>query len=66
MLTAIRFRHVTVGVVTSLLSAAAAIAQPVQDVSQPESSEMTALLVVFCAVVIGLLAHTARRMATLR
>jgi hypothetical protein len=47
------------------LPAAAAVAQPIQDASQPESGALTVFLIAFCALVIGLLAYTARRMATL-
>jgi hypothetical protein len=47
------------------LPAAGALAQSGAETSNADSPALTALLVVFCAMVVGLLAHTARRMARL-
>jgi hypothetical protein len=60
-----RLGRVAAFVSSLLLSAGTALAQTDVDVSQPESSEMLLLLVVFCAVIVALLGYTARRMATL-
>ncbi|HTM02084.1 MAG TPA: hypothetical protein VL173_01155 [Vicinamibacterales bacterium] len=56
-------------VLSTLLTSVAALpalAQPVQDTSQPESSALTWFLLAFCVLIVALLAHTARRMATLK
>jgi hypothetical protein len=49
----------------TLLPAATALAQPAANASDTDSPALMALLIVFCAVVVGLLAHTAYRMARL-
>jgi len=50
--------------VTSL-PAATALAQTPANVSGSDSPALIALLIVFCLTVVGLLAYTAHRMATL-
>ncbi len=50
--------------VTSL-PAATALAQTPANVSSSDSPALMALLIVFCLTVVGLLAYTAHRMATL-
>jgi hypothetical protein len=61
-------RTIRVAVLTLLTSlpAATALAQPVAAAaSDMDSPALTAFLVAFCALVVGLLAHTARKMARL-
>ena len=60
-------RNLPVALVTllTLLPAATALAQPAERTSDLDSPALTLILVVFCALVVGLLAHTARRMAKL-
>ena len=47
------------------LPAATALAQPAAGASDSDSPILLAILVVFCSLVVGLLAHTAHRMAKL-
>ena len=47
------------------LPAATALAQPTAGGSDTDSPALIAILIVFCALVVGLLAHTAHRMAKL-
>jgi hypothetical protein len=65
MFTTTRVTRVAAFALLTVLPAASAVAQTIQDASQPESRALTLFLVGFCALVIGLLAYTARRMATL-
>jgi len=50
----------------TLLPAATALAQPAGSASDGDSPALTVLLIAFCVLVVGLLAHTARRMARLQ
>jgi len=50
----------------TLLPAATALAQPAESTSTADSPALTVFLIAFCAMVVGLLAHTARRMARLQ
>ena len=52
-------------VLTSLPAATALAQQPAAEVSSSDSPALIALLVVFCVIVVGLLAVTAQRMARL-
>jgi hypothetical protein len=47
------------------MSAATALAQPAAGSSDTDSPALLAILIVFCLLVVGLLAHTAHRMAKL-
>jgi hypothetical protein len=61
-------RNLRVALFTSLalLPAAAALAaQPAESASTADSPGLMVLLIAFCVMVVGLLAYTARRMATL-
>ena len=58
------FRVALLTLLTSL-RAMTALAQPAADASGSDSPALIGLLVVFCVVVVGLLAHTAQRMARL-
>jgi hypothetical protein len=60
-------RTLRVALLTLLTSlpAATALAEPAARASDMDSPALTAFLVVFCLFVVGLLAHTARRMARL-
>ena len=61
-------RNLPVALVTllTLLPAATALAQPAEATSDMDSPALTLFLIAFCALVVGLLAHTARRMAKLQ
>jgi hypothetical protein len=52
--------------VLTLLPAATALAQPAASVSNADSPGLTVLLIAFCVMVVGLLVHTAHRMARLQ
>jgi len=47
------------------LCAMTALAQPAADASSSDSPALMGLLIVFCLIVVGLLAYTAQRMARL-
>jgi len=52
--------------VLTSFSAIPAVAQGIQDTSQPESPMLTWFLIAFCVLIVSMLAYTARRMATLK
>lgn len=66
MLTAARKLRIVLSALLALLPSATALAQPVQGASDGDSPALMVILVTFCALVIGLLAFTARRMARLQ
>ena len=66
MLTTVpRKLRIVLSTVLVWLPAATALAQPVQSGSDADSPALLAVLITFCALVVGLLAYTAHRMARL-
>lgn len=65
MLKTVRNLRIAALTLVTLLPAATALAQPAEGTSDMDSPGLTLLLVTFCVLVVGLLAHTARRMANL-
>jgi len=63
--TARALRVALLPVLTSLPAATALAQQPAAEASSSDSPALIALLVVFCVIVVGLLALTAQRMARL-
>lgn len=63
--TARALRVALLTVLTSLPAATALAQQPPAEASSSDSPALIALLVVFCVIVVGLLALTAQRMARL-
>ena len=58
-------RVVLLTILTSLLPAATALAQEPTETPGADSTGLIVLSVLFCVFVVGLLAHTARRMSRL-
>lgn len=60
-------RTLRIALLTLLMSfrAMTALAQPATDISSSDSPALMGLLIVFCLIVVGLLAYTAQRMAKL-
>jgi len=67
MLKTVRTLRIVVCTSLALLPAATALAaQPAESASNADSPGLMVLLIAFCVMVVGLLAHTARRMARLQ
>ena len=64
-MTTVRNLRIALFTFLTLLPAATALAQPA-DTSTADSPGLTVLLIAFCVMIVGLLAHTARRMAKLQ
>lgn len=60
------FGRIALSILLMSFAAIPALAQPVDDTSQPESPALTWFLLAFCVLIVALLAYTARRMATLK
>jgi hypothetical protein len=65
MTTNARTLRVALFTLLTSLPATTALAQSAPEVSSSDSPALIALLIVFCLTVVGLLAYTAHRMATL-
>jgi hypothetical protein len=65
MLTTVRTLRTLLLTLLTSLPATTAVAQTVQGGSDADNPALLVVLVTFCVLVVGLLAHTARRMARL-
>ena len=65
MRTTVRTLRIALSTVLAWLPAATALAQPVEAGSDTDSPGLIILLTVFCLIVVGSLAYTARKMAKL-
>jgi hypothetical protein len=65
MPTMTRITRIVLSTLLTALPTATALAQPAAGTSDTDSPTLIAILIVFCLLVVGLLAHTAHRMARL-
>ena len=66
MLTTVRKIRIVLFTLLTSLPSATAMAQPIQGGTDGDSPALMVILITFCALVIGLLAYTAHRMARLQ
>ena len=66
MLTTVRKLRILLLTLLTSLPSATALAQTVQSGSDADNPALMVVLVTFCALVVGLLAYTARQMARLQ